>query len=607
MKPKMLELLSPAKNLEYGITAIDFGADAVYIGAPKFSARINASNSLSDIERLCSYAHRFHSKVFVALNTIIFDNELEEVEKLIHKIHEAGADALIIQDMGILEMNLPPIELHASTQCHNFDLNKIKFLENVGFSRVILSREMSLDYIKQIRSSTNIELEVFVHGALCVGFSGQCYMSAFNGSRSGNRGECAQPCRLSYDLLDENKNVIIKNKQILSLRDLNLNAHIAELANAGVSSFKIEGRLKDLNYVKNITALYRKKLDEIIENNNSYKKSSLGQCSFNFEPDASKSFNRGFTTYFFHERSEKISANTSKSIGKKLGKIIEVGENYFKIDTNEIISNGDGLCWFAENGELMGCNVNAVQQNKVFVDKKLSLKKGISVYRNLDVDFIKKLAQAKKARKIPVNIHVSEFSEGIKLSVFTSDNEFVINKEFETEKILANDAEKAMKNIITQLSKSGNTDFVVEKCEVNFEKPLFFSMSELNEFRRTTLNSLEELIFASYERKKVDFVPNDFPYFEKNLNYMGNVANGLAAKFYKRHGVEKIEKTLEINNEIANKVLMTTKFCLRFENDSCLRQNNENAIKPCYISLNDKTFKLEFDCNKCVMKIIEDK
>ena len=351
MKPKMLELLSPAKNLEYGITAIDFGADAVYIGAPKFSARINASNSLSDIERLCSYAHRFHSKVFVALNTIIFDNELEEVEKLIHKIHEAGADALIIQDMGILEMNLPPIELHASTQCHNFDLNKIKFLENVGFSRVILSREMSLDYIKQIRSSTNIELEAFVHGALCVGFSGQCYMSAFNGSRSGNRGECAQPCRLSYDLLDENKNVIIKNKQILSLRDLNLNAHIAELANAGVSSFKIEGRLKDLNYVKNITALYRKKLDEIIENNNSYKKASLGQFSFNFEPDASKSFNRGFTTYFFHERSEKISANTSKSIGKKLGKIIEVGENYFKIDTNEIISNGDGLCWFAENGD----------------------------------------------------------------------------------------------------------------------------------------------------------------------------------------------------------------------------------------------------------------
>ncbi|HRZ99052.1 MAG TPA: peptidase U32 family protein, partial [Paludibacter sp.] len=326
----IIELLSPAKNLECGLAAINHGADAVYIGASQFGARSAAGNSMEDIETLVNYAHRFRSKIFVALNTILTDDQLPEAEKLIHQIYNAGADALIVQDMGILKMNLPPIALHASTQTDNRTVEKVRFLQDVGFSRVVLARELTLKQITEISSSTNVELEAFVHGALCVSYSGQCYMSQAMCGRSANRGQCAQYCRLPYNLTDADENILVKNKHLLSLKDLDLSDSLEEMMHAGIMSFKIEGRLKDADYVKNITSFYRKKIDAILESSDKFQKSSLGKTTFFFEPNPEKSFRRGNTDYFLHGRhNEIIQPNTPKSMGEPIGKVKEIGEYYF--------------------------------------------------------------------------------------------------------------------------------------------------------------------------------------------------------------------------------------------------------------------------------------
>ncbi|HBG69339.1 MAG: hypothetical protein A2W93_16210 [Bacteroidetes bacterium GWF2_43_63] len=607
MNQSIIELLSPARDAEHGMAAINFGADAVYIGAPKFGARAAAGNSIGDIEKLCVYAHRFHAKVYVALNTILYDDELAEAEKLIHDIYNAGADALIVQDMGILEMDLPPIALHASTQTHNYDVRRIQFLQDVGFTRVILARELSLKQIGEIKSKTQIELEAFVHGALCVSFSGQCYMSAFHGHRSGNRGECAQPCRLKYDILDSAKNILEANTHALSLRDMNRSAHIEEMIRAGVSTFKIEGRLKDINYVKNITAYYRRTLDEILNKNERLSGASLGRCTFDFEPDPEKSFNRGFTEYFLHGRTEKVSAHTSKSLGKRLGQVSDSGWNYFKIEDAPLISNGDGLCWFDENGELKGFAVQYADNGKIFSDDPINIAKGTEIYRNLDLVFNKQLAAADSARRIPVKMMFSETEDGFELRISTQGGRYSLNKNNVIEKVPARDEQKAADTLKAQLCKTGSTSYDVSDFEMKWGSPLFFPIGELNRIRREAFEAFDQMLLAAYKREENKIEPNDISYFEKETDYRSNISNALAEQFYKRHGVEKTETAFELNDDNQGKTLMTMKLCLRYEMGCCpTYQKAQPAHDPQYIAQGDYIYKLSYNCSSCVMNISEE-
>jgi collagenase-like PrtC family protease len=383
-----IELLAPAKDLESGRAAINHGADAVYVGAPKFGARSAAGNSLDDIAKLIQYAHRYWAKVYVALNTILFDDELDEAQTIIRSISEAGADALIIQDMGLLELDLPPLPLFASTQTHNYSLKKIQFLEKVGFQRIILARELSLKQLKEIRANTRVELELFIHGALCVSFSGQCYMSQAIQGRSANRGVCAQMCRLPYTLTDNLGQVLENEKYLLSLKDLNLSEYLRDLIDTGISSFKIEGRLKDINYVKNITAFYRQRIDEILETDSSLSSASSGRTIAEFQPDPSRTFNRGFTDHFFRRRNKDIlSSQTPKSVGACLGTVGKIRRDHFLLETTEALHNGDGICFFDQQELLCGTNINKVEINKIYPSELKGIEEGTMIYRNYDHQF----------------------------------------------------------------------------------------------------------------------------------------------------------------------------------------------------------------------------
>lgn len=601
---KKIELLSPAKNIEFGKTAINFGADAVYIGATKFGARTSARNSIDEIEKLCSYAHKFHSKVYVTLNTILFENELIEAEKIITQICEAGADALIIQDMGILEMKLPPIPIHASTQAHNIDYRKINFYDKVGISRVILARELSLDKIKEIKQNTNIQLEAFIHGALCVSYSGQCYMSAYIGNRSGNRGECAQTCRLKYDLLDSDKNMIVKDKHLLSIKDMNRSTHILEMIEAGINSFKIEGRLKDLNYLKNITAHYRKIFDKIFHENNSYANSSIGKYQFNFEPDADKTFNRRYTDYFLTERKKGLNSYSPKSLGKLLGKVKKNSENYIIIDTKEQINNGDGLCFFNNEQELTGFSVNKTQEDKIYTNSTNQINLQTPVYRNNDHEFNKKIASIETGRYIPINIKISETENGFELFIETEKSEYSVSQTLISNKEIAKNPEKAIQNIKTQLSKTGNTVFKIKNIELEISKAFFIPTSEINKIRRNTLEELYSLLGSKFIREEKTIVKNDFKYYSEKLDYKSNISNSLSEKFYKRHGVTQIEKAFELSSNKKDKTLMTTKMCLKYNFGMCEKyQKATSKPNPKYLRLNNEVFNIEFDCKNCQMNI----
>ncbi|MDR1683077.1 MAG: U32 family peptidase, partial [Candidatus Symbiothrix sp.] len=395
---RKIELLAPAKNAETGIEAINHGADAVYIGAPKFSARAAAGNSIDDIRRLTEYAHLFHAKVYAAFNTILYDNELAEAEKLIWELYRANVDALIIQDMGILNLNLPPIALHASTQTDNRNLEKVQFLEKAGFAQIVLARELSLNEIRTIASQTKANIEVFVHGALCTSFSGQCYISQAISGRSANRGECAQFCRLPYTLSDDKGKILHSNKHLLSLKDLNQSENLEKLLDAGVSALKIEGRLKDTSYVKNITAYYRQKLDAIFERRPEYQAASSGKTTPFFVPNPEKSFNRGFTDYFlFGRKTEIASVDTPKSIGEPIGSVRDVKGNYFTIASSKAIHNGDGLCFFA-NRQLIGFRINKVENERIYPVEMHGINKATNLYRNYDHEFEKILSKKSAER-----------------------------------------------------------------------------------------------------------------------------------------------------------------------------------------------------------------
>lgn len=604
---RKIELLAPAKNIEVGKAAINSGADAVYIGASEFGARANAGNSIDDIKELVEYAHLFNVKVYVTLNTILYDGELKKAEKLIHKLYDIGVDALIIQDMGILEMDLPPIELHASTQTNNYNIEHIKFLDSVGFHTLVLARELNLEQIREIRSETKCQLEVFVNGAICVSLSGQCYLSQHSGGRSANRGCCAQPCRQKYDLKDSAGNIIQKDKYLLSMKDMNRSDSIEQLIETGVDSFKIEGRLKDIDYVVNTVSYYRQIIDRYINTTSGYIKSSSGVISHDFKPDLSKTFSRGFTDYFMSEKRDKMASFfTPKSVGEYLGKIKQVDKKWFNLAVNHDIINGDGLCFIDKKGKLNGFYVNKVENGKIFTDTKY-LTQGVDLYRNYNHSFNKKINTIPVERKIGLNIEIEEINDGLKLKVVDEDNistQLCINIIKEE----AKNRERAFETIKKQLSKSGGTIFKVSSVKLNLNQPLFIPVSVLNSARRELFELHIDNRIKSYVRNEFRIKNSNIPYPFENLGYMNNVSNRLSEQFYKRHNVKSINKAFEISDDNShNNVLMTTRYCIKYELGYCpIHQAPDNKLKePLFIEGAPGKFQLEFDCKNCMMKIIK--
>ena len=597
-----IELLSPAKNLECGIAAVNHGADAVYIGASQFGARAAAGNSTEDIAELVKYAHQFRVKVLVALNTILTDDQLTEAEKLIWEIYNAGADALIIQDMGILKLNLPPIALHASTQTDNRTIEKVKFLQDVGFSRVVLARELTLKQISEISSQTDVELEAFVHGALCVSYSGQCYMSQANCERSANRGQCAQYCRLPYQLVDADDNILLKNKHLLSLKDLDQSDSLVEMLEAGVTSFKIEGRLKDVDYVKNITAYYCQKLDAIIEKDNRYQRASAGKTTILFEPNPEKSFRRSSTDYFLHDRHAGIiQSETPKSLGEPIGKVTYIGRNFFEVHNGSLLNNGDGLCFINKQGDLTGFRVNRVDRKQIFPADMPRMDVGVMLYRNQDQAFEKILKGKTAERKVGVEMHFKEITTGFSIQLTSEDSVSTVF-EVSCDKQPAQKPEAVNDNIKNQLSKLGNTIYEATDVQIKISSPWFFPASQLGEWRRQAIEKLDEVRTVSYIREsKREPILADFPL--KQLSYLGNVTNKLAEEFYQEHGVETVMPGFELKAE-EGVPLMFTKHCIKFEMGWCPKEGYKATFKePLFLRNNDQEYKLTFDCKACEMRI----
>ncbi len=588
-----LELLAPAQNLETAISAINCGADAIYIGAIKFGARINAKNTIEDIKSVVDYAHLFNVKVYVTLNTIMTDDELIECEKLIWKLYEIQVDAIIVQDFGILQLSLegklPPIALHASTQCDNRTLEKVRFFEEIGLKRVILARELPLASIEKIRKNTNIQLEHFIHGALCVSYSGQCYMSSFIGGRSANRGECAQACRKKYSVVDKNGKTILKNQYLLSLKDNNLSKHLDKLIKAGVMSFKIEGRLKDENYVKNTVLYYH----NLLKN---YPRQSFGRVISDFSPNPEKTFNRGFCDdYLFNKKDNIYNFISPKSIGEELGNVINANDKCFVIKTKAQISAQDGLC-FNYNGELVGCLVNSAEivkdGIKIYPNKKIVLQKGTTIYRNNDIQFNKILENSKSARKLDVNFIVFEN----KIEVFDDFNN-KISLDFESSE-LANNQENMKQNFIKALSKTVDTPYLVKNIEFKLEQVPFLPVSKINELRREILKQLSEKILSKYQTKQqkpVDIAK--FPFDEGD--YRLNVHNSKAREFYEMCDCKVNENSFESIKNHKNKELMRTRHCLKRASLGCSIQEelflvDEKGVK----------YPLQFDCKNCEMVVL---
>jgi len=597
-----LELLCPARDLECGLAAINHGADAVYIGAPKFGARAAAGNPLEDIAKLISYAHKYWARVYITLNTILYDSELEEARSIIQEVYDAGADALIIQDMGLLELSLPPIPLFASTQTHNYEIARIQFLERVGIQRVILARELSLKQISAIRNATNVDLEFFVHGALCVSFSGQCYFSQVAQGRSANRGECAQMCRLPYTLTDGRGNVLASNQHVLSLKDLNLSDYLADLVDAGVTSFKIEGRLKEVSYVKNITAFYRAKLDALIEERDEFRRSASGKTVFSFSPDPEKSFNRGSTDYFIRgRRREIVSLHTPKSVGKLLGTVRSVGKGFFALDSAEELHNGDGICFFDDEDKLAGVNINQVEGGRIFPNSMEGIQAGVVLYRNYDHQFVQLLKSDTARRKIGVSLFFNENEDGFELRAMDEDGNEAVHR-IKHVKEPAKKPEVALETIRTQLSKLGDTAFYAEGVTPGLKEAHFLPVGVLNQLRRDCIAALEAGRARNYPRETKTVIPNDVPYPITDLDYSSNVVNEKAVQFYRRHGVKEIEMGLELQGDAAGKAVMTTQHCLKYQFDLC--RGEQGGAEELFLSDGRTKYKLEFDCDNCVMKIV---
>ena len=594
-----LELLAPARDLQTGIDAVNCGADAVYIGAEMYGARSGAANTVADIGRLAQYAHRYRAKVYAAVNTIFTGGEINHAARLIARLWDAGADAAIIQDMGLLEAGLPPIPLFASTQCHNSTPEKVLFLEKAGFSRVILARELSLEEIKAVRAATAVELEAFVHGALCVCYSGQCYLSHELGGRSGNRGECAQPCRKAWAVTDGSGARVEAGPHPLSLKDLNLSRRLAHLAAAGVTSFKIEGRLKDRAYVRNIVAHYRRELDKLAAKG--YGRTSCGKSFPGFEPDPAKTFNRGYTEYFLDGNPLNAHASdTPKFKGEPLGRAFDVKEGSFKVQGAARLTPGDGIAFSDKEGRLAGGFVHGVTpEGRVRADNLRGMDSGTLVYRNLDSRFIASVTKADPRRRLALRLEFSDYEGGFTLKA--SDE---LGAEAEAKlrgvKSAAQKPEQALDTITKQLSKLGESAWHLEKLDVKLSRPYFIPVSALNDLRRDALAALGEAA-PPYERAQRQLEPTDHPYPARVLDYTGNVLNPLAAKFYRRHGVKETGMAAEGGADLAGKPVMTLRCCPRRVLGLCRKGK---AVEPLYLTDEEgDRLRLEFDCAACVARV----
>ena len=621
---RKLELLAPAKDLKCGIAAIDCGADAVYIGAARFGARQAVGNSIDDINELCEYAHKFGCKVYVTVNTIIYDNELEDTQKLLNELGRIGVDAILVQDMGITKLQLPQnVALHASTQTDNRSAEKVEWLARHNFDRVVLARELSLEEIRIIHQRVpQTELEVFVHGALCVSFSGVCYASEYCFGRSANRGACAQFCRMKFDLTDKDGNEIINQAHLLSLKDMCRIDSLELLADAGVTSFKIEGRLKDINYVRNVTAAYSNQLNEIISRRGSeYERASSGVCDIRFTPNLNKTFNRGFTDYFLNGRtSDLASFYTPKAMGEYVGKVKEIRGNSFNVAGTTSFANGDGLCFINSNNELEGFRINRAEGNRLFpLRMPRGLRKGIALYRNSDQLFEKELNGDNVQRKLGIRINIKASAEGLHIEAKTCDEKLHINlqKDISLEK-----AQKSqVDNIKRQISKFGNTIFTVEDVIVEpTDFPWFIPNSILAEIRRQATDELMGRLSEMSEDQKDTKMKDQAQQLPDNGKvsfhsissyqhpYMYNIANRLAHSFYEQEGMSDITPAFEIKKP-SSPLVMQCRYCLRHELGQCKKSHKQSGLlkEPLHLRLADgRTFRLEFDCKKCQMNIYAD-
>ena len=568
-----IELLAPAKNKTCAFAAINHGADAIYIAAENFGARKLAANSLLDLQEVINYAQKFNVKVYITLNTILNDDELQQAQALIEALEKIHADAIIIQDMGLLSLE-HEIPFHASTQCDISTLQKAKFLENVGFKRIVLARELSLAQIEEIKQNTNLELEVFIHGALCVSYSGQCYLSKSIGARSANRGDCAQPCRKKYSLVDQNGNIIRENEHLLSLKDFNASKHIQKLAQLGVKSFKIEGRLKDESYVKNVVGYYRKLIDSL-----GLQKTSYGNVRLDFEPNPELSFNRGFTDYFLEKRKDCFSFKSVNSKGEFLGKVSKIGKNYF--EANIKTTAQDGL-WF----ETDGCLINKVENGKIYPNKMPNIKIGSKIFRTFNAEFERKLKNSKTRRVIPAKI---EFGDKVINAWDEFGNCATVEYSF---KETANNVEKMKQNIETAFKKSGSSVYEVNEVTFSTEEIPFLPISKLNELRRQVLETLEEREF-SYPKQVLKPAP-----LAGTVDYRANILNKKSEEFYQACGCEVVEYAPEGGTSLEHKCVMRTKHCLKFACNLCGKD-----VKLFLVDEKGKKYSLQFNCDKCEMEI----
>ncbi len=598
-----IELLAPAKNLECGISAVNCGADAVYIGAGRFSAREAAGNDIRDIESLILHGRKYRAAVYAAVNTILRDDELPEALALIRRLHEAGISGLIIQDFGLLESGLPPVPLIASTQMHNDTAEKVTFLETVGFQRVILARELGLAAIRSIREKTSIDLEVFVHGSLCVSFSGCCLMSYAIGGRSGNRGQCAQPCRRLYRLTDD-RGADLGRRHWLSLKDMNRSHRLKDLLDAGVTSFKIEGRLKDREAVANATRHFRGELDRVLEGS-PHRRSSSGTVIGGFEPDLNKTFNRGFTDYFLDGRSGGMaSVETPKHLGECIGEVVSVAPDRFFLKSGHGLNPGDGIAFFMPSGDLKGSVVNFVSGNRITPDRMEGIVPGVKIHRNRDHRFLLSVLKDEPERKIRVRMVLDSENGRLCLKLEDEDGNRA-ELASEADPVPARSPESAESTIRKQLTSFGGTDYICERLDITVHPMPFAPVSEWNRLRREALSALDAVRSAFRPPAVPAPGPNDFPYPLKQLTFAANVLNAKADAFYRRHGVEVIEPAAESGLELRGRKVMTTRYCLRAELGRCPGKRPAGHPAPAW-NLEDgdgRRFPVRFNCDECVMEI----
>ena len=618
-----LELLAPAKNLECGMTAISHGADAVYIGASRFGARAAAGNSLDDIQQLCEYAHQFGARVYVTINTIIYEDELAATKEMLEALNTIGVDALLVQDMGILELiehwdaKVPfRMELHASTQTDNRTAEKVRWLQEVGFKRAVLARELSAREIARIHHAVpEMDLEVFVHGALCVSYSGVCYASQHCFHRSANRGECAQFCRMKFDLLDSNQREVEHQRHLLSMRDMCQLEHLQELAESGACSFKIEGRLKDVEYVKNVVSAYSKELNKIVNSHpDLYSRASYGRVDYAFEPDLRKTFNRGFTTYFLNGRQANIANfDTPKAMGEYVGKVKEIRGNSFNVSGTAAFENGDGLCFINDAHELEGFRINKAEGNRLYPLKlPKRLRPGTALYRNNDVAFSRLLANVTARRRLQLAMRFGATSDGFYLCASSHEAEIKATANIVFEHQAARQSQR--ENIIKQLAKLGNTIFECQEIKIeNHADEYFVPSSLLAELRRTAVDQLESQLKqakqtapeANVHNQPSSNVENIVPKAYKAHSYLYNISNHLSKQFYKAHGLTSVQPALELSAS-ANPLVMQCRHCIRFALGFCEKRGGKRPTwdEPLFLRLGDgRRFRLEFDCKECQMNI----